>query len=241
MRPKAAIRLLLLTGALTAPASLLSAEAEAASGIYIHTGLGFGSFTGDALRIYEAAPDIPVVGDGCCPGGGFAFDLRTGFALFHLVAPEFVFTGDIFGMGSARGTGGGGFIGGGVRLFPLGIFELAGMPFDLPLDFSFGVDFGYAIVGKDFAYTGSFVSFDGAFEYRFSDLFGLGARLMYAIPSYRDFVFTDYNNNLGKCLDSSASVTGPVVSEGAADCSGRGPTAAYLSPSIYASFVIDLF
>jgi hypothetical protein len=223
--------------------------ARASDGLYVGVGLGYGSFSGDSLITTKipGSNDLPMQGSNCCPNGGLALDLRVGYSLFGVVAPEFAFTGDGWNLGS--NTGGSGFIGGGLRLFPLGLAGvMADTNFsDFPIDISIAADYGYTIVGKDFAYTGSWIGFDGTVEYKLSPTVSLAFKLAYFVPSYADFVYTDYNNNVGRCLDGNGTQIGldqpgqPELKKNDAVCNGKGPAASFLSPTISAIFHFTLF
>ena len=84
------------------------------------------------------------------------------------------------------------------------------------------------------------MSFDGGIAYEFSSLLSLGVRLVYAIPTYGDFVFTDFNGDRGRCLDNAAGPTGEIVDKDGAGCSGSGPTTSWLSPQITVAFSFSL-
>lgn len=234
----------ILAGLLVIAAGVLpSRRAAAANGLYTGLSIGYGTFTGNRVIIQDDGADRPITEAGrCCPKGGLEFELRLGYALFGAVAPEFVFVGNGWDIGSD--AGGAGFIGGGLRLYPLGFLTLVDMDTsDFPIDISLGGAFGYAIVGKDFAYTGSFFGMDLTAEYILSEVISIGARLNYILPSYSDFVFTDYEDNLGRCLDASGGQDpdGPIVQKGSVSCNGSGPSTTFLSPQLVATFHFDLF
>lgn len=223
---------------------LMPAEnASAANGLYTGLSLGYGAFSGNRLIIQDEGNDLPVTEAGrCCPKGGLEFELRLGYALFGAVAPEFVFVGHGWDIGSD--AGGAGFIGGGLRLFPLGFMTLLDIDTsDFPIDVGLGGAFGYTVVGKDFAYTGTWFGLDLTVEYILSEVVSLGARLSYIKPSFADFVFTDYDEDLGRCLDASGSQDGTQTpfKKGSAACNGSGPTTSFISPQLVATFHFDLF
>jgi hypothetical protein len=224
---------------------LVPGTASAANGLYAGLSLGYGSFSGNNLIITDTGTgDRPDTTPGtCCPKGGLAFEFRTGYGIFGAVAPEFVFIGDGWDLGSD--AGGSGFIGGGLRLFPLGFLTLLDLDMsDIPIDIGIGGAFGYTVVGKDFAYTGSFFALDLTAEYLLSEVVSLGARITYIKPSYSGFVFTDYGDDLGRCLDSSGNQDGnlPPFKKGSVPCTGgKGPSTSFLAPQLVATFRIDLF
>src|SRR5688572_27284370 len=103
---------------------LVPQTAAAANGLYAGLSLGYGSFSGNRLIISDTGMgDRPNTEPGtCCPKGGLEFELRLGYSLFAAIAPEFVFIGHGWDIGSD--AGGAGFIGGGLRAFPLGFMNL---------------------------------------------------------------------------------------------------------------------
>jgi hypothetical protein len=233
---RGAIAFALVAGA---PGSALAAE-----GLYFGLGVGYGSFSGSNLITQKipGSADRPVTDPAsCCAGGGLAFDLRLGYAIFGMVAPEFVLVGDGWNLGAD--TGGGGFVGGGVRLFPIGIIERLTGKLSLPIDLGVGIDGGYAIMGKDFAYTGSWLGFDGTLDYKLSSVVSLGARINYEIPMYGNFVYTDYKNSLGRCLqnDGTQPPVDAVIHKGDTPCTGSGPGGGFISPQLVATFHFALF
>lgn len=232
--------------------SLASTPQSASAGhsMYTQIGLGYGSMGGSELVTKEddtVSGDMPLLSGDCCPGSGMSFDLRLGFAVFDAIAPEFGLTGYGWGFGSENG--GAGFIGGGLRLFPLGIAKAAAdVSLGVPLGLSFGLTYGWSIVGDDFAYTGNYISFDAAVDYALTESFSLGAKFIYIAPSYGAFQYTDYDNNTGRCLDSTSSSVDPsgtpypIQSKDSADCGGgSGPSTSFVGLQLLATFTIPLF
>ncbi|MCK6548230.1 hypothetical protein L6R52_20450 [Myxococcota bacterium] len=239
-----------LLAALAAATALVAMPrpAEALSGLYTMVGVGYGKFGGSELILEESAQgnDLPLIGDGCCAKGGVAAQLRLGYSFFGFAA-EVGILGNGWDLGSD--AGGGGLVGGGLRFYPLDILDLAGMETaDFPLDFSLGGMFGYAMVGKNFAYTGTGVGFDFTIEYKLAEFMNLGLKLDIATPSFGDFVYTDYKNDTGRCLDFAAQqiTTGPNFGRVAKDdpnrtpCDGKGPSTTLLSPQLVFTFYFDL-
>lgn len=221
--------------------------AHAANGLYVGLGLGYGKFSGTQL-VTEQIPgsaDLPQPrGPGCCPDGGLTLDIRTGFALKKSIAPELMFMGHGWSLGS--NAGGAAVVGGGVRLFPLGVVEwISDTPFAVPIDIGLGVNYGWSIVGKDFAYTGGALALDATFTYALSPMFHIGARLGYVIPSYGNFVYTDFGDSVGRCLSSSgehpSNENAPApASKDALNCSGSGPSTTFFTPQLLAVFDFDI-
>ena len=212
---------------------------------YFSFGNGFGTLDGPGLTItQEPNSDIPVMSGqaGCCPELGYAFDLRLGVRLFDIVAIE----GGVIGQGwqvTGDETGGTGFGGGGLRLYLLSSLEYLVGDLDLPLEVSIGTMFGYTVMGKDFAYTGSFAGFDGTIEYLVADFFGIAARANFFTPNYDNFVYTDFDRNRGRCLATAGShVTGEVIHEkGSMACTGGSPNASFFAPVLVLNFYVDVF
>lgn len=221
------------------------ASAEAGPGhLYTSLSLGYGVFTGKKLITKDTGvgdnPDTdPAV---CCPSGGLEFEARAGYAFFDIVAPEFSFIGHGWDLGSS--AGGAGFIGGGLRLFPLMFLNLADIDMSgFPIGVGIGGVFGYSVAGKDFAYTGSFFGLDLTADYLLSETIGLGIRFNSIFPAYSNFVFTDYGNDLGRCLNSeSDQVLGAPFVKGSLPCTGgKGPSTTFLSIQLAATFRFQLF
>jgi hypothetical protein len=220
-----------LAAPLAIAALLVPTKAHAISGLYAHIALGYGQFSGDQLIVEEepAGPDIPKMGEGCCVPGGFAGDLRIGFSFFG-IAGELGVVGEYFG------GGGGGFYGGGLRFFPLDILALVGLESDLPIDLHTGVLVGPVIVGKEFAYTGVGFVVDFVAEYKVADFMSAGIKLDLGFPTFSDFVFTDYKNDTGRCLDAGGRQIIDQMSPGServkkenANCKGTGPSSTLLA------------
>lgn len=225
-------------------------SAHAASGLYLQLGVGAGWFSGSELVTEETAspmgniPDYPDQNaETCCPATGLSTGLRLGFSLFGFGGPEFGMVANGWDLGSD--TGGAGFIGGGVRLFPIKFLGLLGLnDRDFPLDAGIGVMFGYSLVGKDFAYTGTFWDVDFHLDYKIASFLSIGAKIDAIFPTYSDFALTSYKNNRGRCLDDGgaqiidAANPNPIDRD-SASCSGRGPKTTFVTPSIVFTFHFD--
>lgn len=232
------------------------ASARAASGIYLQLGLGFGEWTGEELvtREQPGTGDIPSVGSGCCPGGTFSGQFRAGFSFLGVVAPEFVGFGSGWNLGDSDPAGGG-FIGGGIRVFPLGILELAQLVNleGFPIDVGVGASAAYALAGSnDFAYEGWALGFDIAVEYIVASFFSVGLKTDFWFPNYDPFVVTSSNTDQGRCLDGGAQQVfddeigpGGVIDRSnrgnLCPAGGRGPSTTVISPQIVMTFRFDVF
>jgi len=224
-------------------AALLSVATPALAKSSIYTGLtfGYGSLSGSKLIVHEVGRDIPSTDPAtCCPSPGIAAEFRLGFAIEGLVAPEFAFIAHGFDL--STGAGGEGFIGGGLRIFPVGLLGLAMDTKGFPIDLSIGAAFGYTVVGKDFAYSGSFVAIDLTAEYIVNEVFSIGARFTAIPTSLSGFAWTDYDGNLGRCLESDGTQNPntPIQSKDSAVCAGSGPSSMYISPQLSATFHFDV-
>lgn len=226
---------------------LVPQSAEAASGLYLQLGLGYGQFSGTELIVNETAggnigdfPDMSA--ETCCPSPGLATQLRLGFSIFGFAGPEFGLVANGWDLGSD--TGGAGFVGGGIRIFPIKFLGLMGLDdTDFPIDAGIGVMYGYGLVGKDFAYTGTFVDVDLHIEYKLTSFLSAGIKFDAIFPSYGDFALTSYKNDRGRCLDAGGSQdlvgqASPVDRDGA-NCSGRGPNTTFISPQIIFTLHFD--
>lgn len=232
----------------------LTATAEAGiGGLYIDVGVGYGSLSGQNLIVLQEAgsPDFPVPSgsEGCCPEGGLALDLRLGLKLFDTIAPELGLVATGWRIGGDK-RGGAGFPGGGLRFFPFGLIDLIADTelADFPLNLNFGGIVGYAIAGQDFAFSGIHFGFDATIGWRIVEVFSLNLRGLFLVPQFDAFVYTDYDKNIGRCLDSAGVQIGPpdqdnVHTKGqmACDSTGSGPSARYLSAELVATFHFDIF
>ena len=222
----------------------VAAPAHAGTGVYTGLSIGYGSFSGSRLVITDDGADRPVSDSNtCCPSGGLATEFRLGFSIFDIVAPEFLFVAHGWDLGGE--AGGAGWIGGGLRVFPVGLIGLTGLDvtdFQETVALSFGLGAGYTLVGKDFAYSGSFFGLDGTAEYMVSEVFSIGARISVLMPSYGDFAWTDYGGDLGRCLDPSGVQDGTVLpaAKGSLSCAGNGPSTTYISPQLSMTFHFDV-
>lgn len=242
-----------LHGALTLLATVVltasAGPAEAASGLYFQLGLGYGAFSGTELITQEEPGGVNGIGDfpdmspeTCCPGPGLATQFRLGWSLFGFAGPEFGLVANGWDLGSD--TGGAGFIGGGVRLWPIKFLGLLGLDDkDFPLDAGIGVMFGYSLIGKDFAYTGTFWDVDIHVDYKLTSFMSAGIKFDAIFPTLDDFALTSYSNDRGRCLDAGGSQTivdQPIpVDRDGANCAGRGPQTTFISPQIVFTFHFD--
>lgn len=216
-------------------------DARAVSGLYLALGAGYGNFSGDELVVQELATggDVPDYGDNCCPGPSLGVQLRLGFSIFGFAAPEFGFVGQGWGVGGNE-NGGAGFIGGGVRIFPIKFLSLFGLDSDLPIDVGLGALFGYSLAGQDFAYTGTFWDVDFHFDFLVTSFMAVGVKLDVILPNYSAFVYTDYKNNRGRCSNSGDQGDLSMIFDKAdANCVGDGPSTTVLSPQLYLTFHFD--
>lgn len=234
---------LMLIGLFAVPA-----QAFAIGGLYVQFGLGYGKYGGSELVLEElpAGNDVPASGEGCCAKGGMALSLRAGYSFFG-IAPEFGIIGNGWDLGSD--TGGGGTVGGGLRLYPLDLFKLVGAELDLPIDLSAAILFGYALVGKNFAYSGFGMNVDFQADYKVTSFLSIGVKLDVGLPQYSAFAFTDYKNNVGRCLDESGEQIqtggdgfGRINKDQSSTCpAGRGPNTTFLAPQLVATIHFDVF
>lgn len=236
-------------GAFTIGSVIAPRKAQAAFGLYAQVGLGYGQFGGSELVTEDdksRSDDFPIEAgaDGCCAKGGVAFQVRAGYVLFGFLAPEFGIVGNAWDIGS--NIGGGGFVGGGLRLFPIGLFQALDMDVgSFPIDIGLGAMLAWSLVGKEFAYTGRAVVLDAFAEIKLSEMLSAGLKVDIGLPTYSDFVFTDYNNSVGRCLDTdgSQSPRNALAVPGGKDsliCNGRGPKATFVSPQLIVTFHFDI-
>lgn len=227
---------------------VLAAAPAHAKGVavpYASLGLGIGTLSGSRVIVTQVpgSRDLPVEpgSSGCCPETGFGLEIRLGVKLFDAFAIE----GGVLGQGWDLGgnIGGTGFAGGGARIYLLGLIETITDPLELPVELSFGGFFGYTLVGKDFAYEGTFAGFDATLDFEVADFLNIGARANFITPSYNPFTYTDYNKAIGRCLDSGGNqVNAPAVHQkGDETCSGSGPSASFFAPQVVFTFNIDVF
>ena len=222
-----------------------SSPAHAISGLYFQLGGGIADYSGTQLIVNEdpnrdTFPDTNA--DSCCVPTAIAAHFRLGYSIFGFGGPEFTFVGT----GWNDFGGGGGFLGGGLRIYPLKIFSLVGFDTEaFPLDLSAGATFGVTLVGEDFAYQGTFWDFDVALEYKLTSFLSAGIRLDIILPDFDDFVFTSFSGDRGRCLDGSGNHIldnmGATSPREDLDCNGRGPSTTIVSPQIVFTFHFDLF
>ena len=232
------------------------ASARAGSGLYIQLGAGYGDWSGQELvtRELDGDGDIPSSGAGCCPSGTLSTQLRLGVSILGIVAPEAFVFGSGWNLGDSDPAGGG-FIGGGLRFFPLGLLDRLNVieTDDFPFDFSVAASGGYAIVAsEDFGYEGFTFGFDIGADWLIASIFSLGVKVDFWFPSFDPFVVTSRRTDEGRCLDSAAmqvfdNSIGPdgVIersnSGNLCPANGRGPNTTIVSPQLVATFRFDLF
>lgn len=229
------------------------ASALAGVDLRLELGGGYGAFTGNELVVTEQSGggDLPLYGNGCCPSGLGTVGFRLGVDLFEVAAPEFIFLGGYFNQDGE--DGGSGIIGGGVRIYPLGILDLAGLVDlgDFPLSVSLGAGAGYILTGSDFAYEGHAFGFDLTLGYRLASFFSIGAKVDLWLPNYDAFALTSYSGNRGRCLDGGGQqiLTGGPNGDGIVsgddtgiECpgNGRGPSTTFISPQLFMAFHFEL-
>lgn len=219
--------------------------AYAISGLYLHLSGGIADYSGNELILAELPEgDVPDENpDTCCAGTAIAAQFRVGYSIFGFGGPEFVF----IGTGFNSFNGGGGFIGGGLRLYPLRFLSLAGLDTEsFPIDLSVAGSFGYTLVGQDFAYEGTFWDIDTVLMYKLTSFMSIGARLNVILPNFDDFVFTSFSGDRGRCLDGNGQQdfdpANPTSSpRESLECNGRGPDTTILSPQVLLAFHFNLF
>lgn len=227
-----------------AMATLVPATAEAAAGLYLQLGVGYAAFQGTKLVMVEqpVAGDIPIDSsdDACCAGPGLGMQLRLGFSVFGFGGPEFFFVGNGFNGFS----GGAGYVGGGIRAFPLKFLSLTGLDTsELPIDMGIGLGFGYTITGQDFAYTGSGWDLDFHIEYKLASFLSAGIKLDILFANYGNFAFTSFKNDKGRCLEGINQDLGRGIidaSDRDAQCQGDGPSTTLLTPQLIFTFHFDI-
>lgn len=228
-------------------AGAIPRPALAVSGLYTMIGLGYGKFNGDDLVVEEsgAGNDLPLApgAEGCCAQGGLAAQFRLGYSLFGF-AGEFGIIAQGWDLGGD--TGGGGIVGGGLRFYPLDILKLGGVDLEeFPLDFGLGVLFGFAQVGKEFSYQGVGIDLDFQVDYKMTSFMSIGAKIDLGLPTFEDFVYTDFKNDEGRCLDGGGHqiVDGANFGKGQKGtlvCNGAGPSATLMSPQLVFTFHFDV-
>lgn len=225
--------------------------ARAVSGVYIELGGGASFFDTNEMGILTTE-DLDLGGmtleqpnNAETPPTSGAATFRLGYSVFGVAGAEFMFVGS----GWRDFEGGGGFIGGGIRLYPLGIFQVLGLLDDeFPVDLSVAGGFGYTIVGQDAQYEGTFWSISGGLDYRVTSWFSVGAHIDILLPNYSNFVVTNRSADRGVCLDStgqissmsmSVSATGEIIGDERGECSdvdGRGPNVTVFVPQLVLTF-----
>lgn len=230
---------------LAAPASARAAG----TGIYLQLAGGYGEWTGDEV-VTNAGENNTFAAPNCCAEGTLAGQARLGFRILGLFAPEAVFFASTWSHGSDNA--GGGFLGGGLRVFPLGILDIAGV-IDLegfPLEISLAATGAASLVAsEDYQYDGWAFGTDLTIEYLLFRYLSLGLRVDFWFPSYDPFVVTSRARDQGLCLDAAAQPFQNDLtdlrrsSNRGTECrgvNGRGPSTTVISPQFLLTFRFDI-
>lgn len=164
--------------------------------------------------------------------------------------------------------GGGGFVGGTVRLQPL---EIVGHFIDPSLqlpsisppgpvgwddrffDLGVYVGGGFTMLGEDYAYQGSYIKYGFDLQFYITPNFAIGLDFPFRTASLEPFRYTNYAEGLGYCTDGATIRTGdgtglvvpdsignngPRVKDGEG-CKGAAPMLSMFTPSLTISGIID--
>jgi hypothetical protein len=200
---------------LASAALLHSKPADARNGnIYLQLAPSWGVYNTDEVIIDDTE-------DGASepkfPQAGFTPQLKIGFNLFGWAGAELdtaVFGWDLFNVK----RGGGGFLGGAVRITPLEILthilaedvEIPSLVPEGPVSwkdrpFDLGVTFGggYHMVGEDYAYQGPYFKWALDAQFYITPQFALGIELPFRHVFLEPFRYTNYEDSLGLCTDGA--------------------------------------
>jgi hypothetical protein len=235
-------------------------------GLYFELAPGWG--------IYDTKEVIIEDGDdgeanGRFPIAGFTPQVKLGVNLFGWAGVE----ADVGAFGwdlDRKERGGSGFAGGTFRVTPLEVLtyvvpDTVEIPTlqgpktwrDRPFDLGLYVGGGYAIVGEDFAYEGSYVKWGADLKFYVTPNLALGIDFPIRNMLFKPFRYSHYMDGQGFCTDGAQAFgKGGVkveVSDNRAtfaplelneseldrNCSQRAPTATFYAPSFTLSGVFD--
>lgn len=201
----------------------------------------------NAVHNRISTDDVLMV-DGVPPDNGFGLGIRLGVNIKGYAAPEFNI--DAQGQNLFKEERGGfGFVGGGLRLHLLKVAEhwvpeLRNRPWDVNIYTGLG---GWHLAGQQAsgnrgrAYEGSYTSFQLAAEYHVTPHFSVGLELPWRFPSYKPYVYLDYQEDEAFCFDqrNDRILFLPRDPDDACKESGS-PTASFFSPMVTMTLRVPL-
>lgn len=217
----------LLLIAMAASLFAFSPQAQARNGgLYLEIAPAYGFFFADEVVVENGNDAGPV-----SPINGFIPQLKLGMTLFGFAGAEVeaaAFGWDLF---EAK-RGGGGYLGGAVRLLPLEILsyvlpDTVPIPslvpegpvtwHDRPFDVGIVIGGGYTLVGENYAYQGPYFKWAIDLKVYITPNFAVGIELPFRHSFYENFRYTNYAEGRGLCTDGgdatgrSGTVITPAV------------------------------
>lgn len=200
------IRGLLVVLVLAAPSAALARN----GGLYFELAPAWGFYFTDEVIVEDGDDD-----SGRFPAPGFTPQLKLGVNLFGFGGVE----ADIAAFGWDLGNverGGGGFVGGAVRVTPLEFLtfvipETVEIPSlvpagpvtwrNRPFDLGFYMGGGYTIVGEDYAYQGGYFKWGFDLKFFITPQLAVGIDLPFRHTLLEPFRYTNYAESIGLCTD----------------------------------------
>jgi hypothetical protein len=196
---------------LIALALLCARSADARNGsLYLMLEPAWGFYFSDEVVIDKDPSSKQIF-----PEAGFTPQLKLGVNLFGFGGAEADIA--VFGwdLDSAQ-RGGGGFVGGDVRITPLEFLTFVIPPtveipslmppgpvnwHNRPFDIGIYMGGGWGIVGEDYAYQGGYFKWGFDLQFYVTPQLAVGIDLPFRHPFYKPFRYVDYNNSSGFCTD----------------------------------------
>ena len=208
-------RFLVTVASVVLSAGLFAPTAAARNGgIYVEIAPAYGFFFADEVVVEnggDSGSDSPV--------NGFVPQLKLGVTLFGVAGVEAeaaAFGWDLF----QEKRGGGGYVGGAVRLLPLEVLsyilpDTVEIPSlipagpvtwkDRPFDIGIILGGGYTLVGENYAYQGGYFKWGVDLKVYVTPNFAVGLELPFRHMFYENFRYTNYADSLGLCTDGGAA------------------------------------
>ena len=237
---------------------MFSAQSMARNGnFYFQVAPGYGTYTTEDLVI-DKSKNLPVT--------NFAPNLQMGLNLFGYAGVFGELTA--FGWDIASGDiGGGGFLGGGIRVLPLELLQFLwphvwpDMPLiptatnpdgvtwhDRPFELGLYWGTGYHMLGEEYAYEGDYSKWGFDLQYFVTDTFAVGLDFPFYYPTFDAVRITDWEDNYATCVDGanfdSQYRDGNIVSTFPKDqagdrCTGVPPQGAFNSINLTITMLAD--
>ena len=193
---------------------MFAGESTARNGnFYFQVAPGYGTYTTE---------DIVIDKNGNLPETNFTPNLQMGLNLFGYAG--------VFGEATAFGwdlassnIGGGGFLGGGIRVLPLELLQFLwphvwpDMPLiptatnpegvswhDRPFELGVYWGLGYHMLGEEYAYEAEYTKLGFDLQYFVTDTFAVGLDFPFYYPTFDAVRITDWEDNRAACVDGAS-------------------------------------